>query len=133
MTAQYQVGDRLPDLVMTPSALQLFRFSAVTWNAHRVHYDQAWADHEGHAGLLVHSHLHAANALRVLTDGLGADWRIARVSYRIIRPSTADRPLTASAEITHRSDAGDKLQFALIERDDAGQVCLEGSATAVRQ
>lgn len=118
---------------MIPTALQLFRYSAVTWNAHRVHYDQAWAAHEGHAGLLVHSHLHAANALRVLTDGLDPDWRIAKVAYRIVRPSAVDRPLTASAEVSHRSDDGNELQFALAERDDAGEICLEGSATVVRR
>jgi hypothetical protein len=28
----------------------LFRFSALTYNAHRIHYDLAWAAHEGYAG-----------------------------------------------------------------------------------
>ena len=33
----------LRDIEYRPSRLQLFRFSAVTWNAHRIHYDEAYA------------------------------------------------------------------------------------------
>lgn len=37
----------------------LFRFSALTHNAHRIHYDLAWADHEGYPGLVIHGPLQA--------------------------------------------------------------------------
>lgn len=133
MSAVFQPGQRLPDLVIAPTALQLFRYSAVTWNAHRVHYDEAWAKHEGHGGLLVHSHLHAANALRAVTGGLGPDWRLAHFSYRIVRPSTAGRVLRATAEVTSVSDDGNELQLRLIEYDDGDMPCLEGTARAVRR
>jgi 3-methylfumaryl-CoA hydratase len=36
----------------------LFRFSALTFNSHRIHYDRAWAmDVEGYPGLVVHGPL----------------------------------------------------------------------------
>jgi 3-methylfumaryl-CoA hydratase len=46
-------GDRISfDPVM------LFRFSAATWNAHRIHYDRGYAvDQEGYPGLVVHGPL----------------------------------------------------------------------------
>lgn len=133
MSRVLETGQKLPDLVVTPSALQLFRYSAVTWNAHRVHYDEAWAKHEGHGGLLVHSHLHAANALRAVTEGLGSDWRLTHVAYRIVRPSTAGRTLTARAEVTGVSDDGCAVDLRLVELDDSGLPCLEGTARAVRR
>lgn len=37
----------------------LFRFSALTYNAHRIHYDAGWAAHEGYPGLVVHGPLQA--------------------------------------------------------------------------
>ena len=38
----------------------LFRFSALTYNAHRIHYDRRYAqDHEGYPGLVVHGPLQA--------------------------------------------------------------------------
>jgi 3-methylfumaryl-CoA hydratase len=40
---------------VTPDAVALFRFSALTFNGHRIHSDRGWAmDVEGYAGLVVH-------------------------------------------------------------------------------
>ena len=39
----------------TPDPVRLFRFSALTFNSHRIHYDRPWAmDVEGYPGLVVH-------------------------------------------------------------------------------
>jgi 3-methylfumaryl-CoA hydratase len=45
----------------------LFRFSALTWNAHRIHYDTAFAQSDGHPGPLVHGPMQAT----VLLDFAG--------------------------------------------------------------
>lgn len=127
------IGDRLPPVSMTADAVQLFRYSAVTWNMHRIHYDRAWAAKEGHEGLLVHSHLHAANAIRALTDGLGPDWQVAKVAYRVLRPAIEGMCLTATAAVTDILADGDELHFALQETDPNGAVCLEGTAVARRR
>lgn len=45
---------------VTPDARLLFRFSALTFNAHRIHYDRPYAhDEEGYPGLVVHGPLTA--------------------------------------------------------------------------
>jgi 3-methylfumaryl-CoA hydratase len=45
-------------LRITPDAVLLFRFSALTFNSHRIHYDRPWAmEREGYAGLVVHGPL----------------------------------------------------------------------------
>lgn len=133
MSQSLAVGDRLPDVVMHPTTLQLFRYSAVTWNPHRIHFDQEWAAHEGHPGVLVHSHLHAANALRPITGGLGPDWLLRRFTYRIVRPAAAGSPLTATAEVTDVAEDGTEVTFALRELNEHGDACLEGTATAGRR
>lgn len=133
MSDTHQIGERLPDVVMRPTPLQLFRYSAVTWNGHRIHFDRDWAEHEGHRGLVVHSHLHAANALRTLSSGLGPDWHIAQVGYRIVHSAVVGDTLTASAEVMGSADDGDTLQFALRETNQDGVTCLEGTATARRR
>jgi len=44
--------------VVTPDPVVLFRYSALTFNSHRIHYDRAWAmDVEGYPGLVVHGPL----------------------------------------------------------------------------
>jgi 3-methylfumaryl-CoA hydratase len=43
---------------LVPDAVLLFRFSALTFNSHRIHYDRAWAmDTEGYPALVVHGPL----------------------------------------------------------------------------
>jgi 3-methylfumaryl-CoA hydratase len=43
-----------------PTTVELFRFSSVTFNAHRIHYDLPYAmDEEGYPGLVVHGPLTA--------------------------------------------------------------------------
>ncbi len=44
--------------VITPDPVLLFRFSALTFNSHRIHYDRPWAmEVEGYPGLVVHGPL----------------------------------------------------------------------------
>lgn len=46
--------------VVTPEPVILFRFSALTFNSHRIHYDRRWAmETEGYPGLVVHGPLTA--------------------------------------------------------------------------
>jgi 3-methylfumaryl-CoA hydratase len=43
---------------VTPDPVLLFRFSALTFNSHRIHYDRRWAmEVEGYPGLVVHGPL----------------------------------------------------------------------------
>src|SRR5215471_14319150 len=43
---------------VAPDPVLLFRFSALTFNSHRIHYDRPWAvEREGYTGLVVHGPL----------------------------------------------------------------------------
>ena len=50
---------RRPDWPVEVNPVLLFRFSALTYNAHRIHYDRDYARAEGYPGLLVHGPLQA--------------------------------------------------------------------------
>jgi len=55
---------------ITPDAVLLFRFSALTFNSHRIHYDRAWAmDVEGYPGLVVHGPLTTTLLVDFARDG----------------------------------------------------------------
>jgi len=87
MSNMFRVGDELPPLKHTATPFQLFRYSAVTWNPHRIHFDEHYAREEGHAGVALHSHLRAALALRCVTEGLGPRWHVTKVAYRLRKPT----------------------------------------------
>ena len=126
MSNMFRVGDELPPLTHTATAFQLFRYSAVTWNPHRIHFDEPYARREGHAGIALHSHLRAALALRCVTDGLGDEWRVAKVTYRLRKPVYAPADLAYTARVT--AAEGDTMTLELIEQHPSGDVGFEGTA-----
>lgn len=70
---------------ITPDSTLLFRFSALTFNGHRIHYDYPYATGvEGYEGLVVHGPMQAVWMMNLATHILG---RLpARFSYRGLAP-----------------------------------------------
>jgi 3-methylfumaryl-CoA hydratase len=69
----------------------LFRFSALTFNGHRIHYDQAYARHEeGYRDLVVHGPL-TATLLQQLALEHGGGRRLAAFEFRGVSPLFVDR------------------------------------------
>ncbi|MBB4158258.1 hypothetical protein [Streptomyces cinereoruber] len=74
----------------------LFRFSALTANAHRIHYDVPYAtDEEGFPGLVVHGPLLVLAMLELVRRG-SPDRLVRSLSYRLRRPAFAGERLLAS-------------------------------------
>lgn len=63
----------------------LFRFSALTYNAHRIHYDLGWAEHEGYGGLVIHGPLQAL-MMGEMFRRTGHDLVGRTFSYRLVAP-----------------------------------------------
>ena len=86
---------------------------------------ETYAREEAHRGLALHSHLRAALALRSVTEGLGPDWQIAKVAYRLRRPVYAPADLAYTARVTAAD--GDGLTLELLEENPSGEVGFEGT------
>jgi 3-methylfumaryl-CoA hydratase len=83
-------------LSLATDPVLLFRFSALTGNAHRIHYDAPYArDVEGYPGLVVHGPLLAVAMLEAVRRGAPGR-RVGSLSYRLLSPVFAgDRVLIA--------------------------------------
>ncbi|GHF46444.1 FAS1-like dehydratase domain-containing protein [Seohaeicola zhoushanensis] len=79
-----------------PDPTLLFRYSAITFNGHRIHYDHPYATTvEGYAGLVVHGPIQAIWMQHLATDLLG---RIpSRFSYRGVSPLTVGNTVRVEA------------------------------------
>jgi 3-methylfumaryl-CoA hydratase len=76
----------------------LFRFSALTFNSHRIHYDHPYVTQvEGYPGLVVHGPLLALLALEVPRRSM-PDRRVTAFSYRLSRPAFAGRDVVAGGD-----------------------------------
>lgn len=80
--------------VITPDPVLLFRFSALTFNGHRIHYDRPYATTtEGYPGLVVHGPLLAVLMLDLLRRER-PDATLARFAFRLRRPLFDTAPFT---------------------------------------
>lgn len=79
-----------------PGPVELFRFSAVTFNAHRIHYDAAYArDVEGYPGLIVHGPF---TAVKLLNFAIETSCRAVRsFSFRVVAPLFVSQPIAFAA------------------------------------
>jgi 3-methylfumaryl-CoA hydratase len=85
---------------VTPDAVLLFRFSALTLNSHRIHYDHPYVTRdEGYPGLLVHGPLTQA----LLVDLLRRERPEARIESFAVR---AVSPLYAGDRVTFEGMPG---------------------------
>ena len=78
---------------LLPQAPMLFRYSALTFNSHRIHYDLPYArEVERYRGLVVHGPLTATLLLQLAAEWLGEN-ALARFGFRGLSPAIADEPL----------------------------------------
>ena len=107
-----------------PDDVLLFRYSALTFNGHRIHYDRRYATEvEGYPGLVVHGPLIAS----LLADLLRRNLPNADVSSLNFR---ARSPLfdTASFTVCGRPEAGGK-SVHLWARNATGGLAMDATAT----
>lgn len=81
---------------VTPDPVMLFRYSAVTFNGHRIHYDEPYVtQHEGYPGLVVHGPLIATLMCRACVRA-HPDRVVESLSYRGLRPLIVSRTFQVS-------------------------------------
>jgi 3-methylfumaryl-CoA hydratase len=104
-----------------PDPVLLFRYSALTANGHRIHYDLGYVTgEEGYPGLVVHGPLQAT----WLADLVRRSWpgaSIARFAFRGRRPAFHQDSLTL---LGYEGDGALRLET----RDHEGAVCMEATA-----
>jgi len=81
---------------VAPTSTMLFRYSAMTFNGHRIHYDDPYARNvEFYEGLVVHGPLQATLMLNLAATALGR--APTRFSYRGVSPLILGAPFLVDA------------------------------------
>ena len=104
-----------------PDDVLLFRYSALTFNGHRIHYDRRYATEvEGYPGLVVHGPLIATLLMDLLRRNQPiAD--VARFAFRAVSPLFDIAPFAVCGKPT-----GDTVQ--LWAKDAAGNLAMSAEA-----
>lgn len=104
-----------------PNEISLFRYSALTFNSHRIHYDRPYATGiEGYPGLVVHGPL-IATLLLDLVDRHFPDQRIQEFTFKAVRPIFDLHPF----RVNMRLDPGNGRRFTLWASDHTDKVCMQ--------
>lgn len=106
--------------IWTPDEVDLFRFSAVTFNGHRTHYDLDYTTNvEGYPALIVHGPLIAS---RLLDLAMRLHGRSATTfEFRAQAPCFVNQPIRSEAVVS-----GDAIDLTATRVD--GQVSMTGRA-----
>jgi len=108
-------------LTVTPTPTMLFRYSAITFNGHRIHYDAPYArDVEGYGGLVVHGPLQATLMAHMAADMAGKP--PTQFKFRGKTPLFDDSPFGVHADMT---ETGVSLWTAR----DGGPVAMQATAS----
>jgi 3-methylfumaryl-CoA hydratase len=107
---------------IVPGDVLLFRYSALTFNGHRIHYDRRYVTEvEGYPGLVVHGPLIATLLLDLLRRA-HPDAQVRRFEFKAVSPLFDLHPF----QVCGRAD-GDR-RFALWARNGEGGLAMQASA-----
>ncbi|MEO7160295.1 MAG: MaoC family dehydratase N-terminal domain-containing protein [Polaromonas sp.] len=135
--AAAQPGDPVPPPVaaeqgapwqreITPSEVLLFRYSALTFNGHRIHYDRQYVTEvEGYPGLIVHGPL-IATLLVDLVRAHAPDAFIKSFDFKAVRPTFDLHPFKLSGQ-----PSADGKTVRLWAEDHEGWLTMQATAELV--
>lgn len=110
---------------LTPTSSLLFRFSALTFNAHKIHLDPQYCrEVEGYRNLLVHGPLSLALMLSVLKSQLQAGDMVMRLDYRNLAPLYAEEEM----KICVRKDPASQGRWDVWITGNEGGYAVKGNA-----
>jgi hydroxyacyl-ACP dehydratase HTD2-like protein with hotdog domain len=126
-----RVGDEMPKVVRTPTRAQLFMYSAISWNVHRIHYDQDYAKSEGHPAVLVHGPLQGALLGQYLTDWSGSDGVLRKIAWSNRGRAFPDEPYVIQGRVAAKRVQGDErlVDCEIWSENQSGERLAVGAAT----
>jgi 3-methylfumaryl-CoA hydratase len=109
---------------VVPDDVLLFRYSALTFNSHRIHYDRRYVTEvEGYPGLVVHGPL-LATLLADLPRRHGVGERLRRFEFRASRPLFDIAPF----DVCGKPDQDGKI-LSLWAQGEDGAIAMQATAT----
>lgn len=107
-----------------PSPHLLFRFSALSYNAHKIHFDPVYTSNEGHPGPLVHGPLMLVMMVEAASRHVAASGkRVTGIDYRNVKPVPVGREITVCGRV--KEDGNEIEVWVELE----GGIAVKGTVT----
>lgn len=102
------VNTPIPELRVRPDPMQVFMFSAVTWNRHRIHYSKDAAVCDGFPDVVVQRALIGNFLARLLTDWMGDSGELRRLAWKVTRSAVPGCEIVCGGKIKDKMAYGDE-------------------------
>jgi 3-methylfumaryl-CoA hydratase len=110
--------------VINPDPVMLFRYSALTFNGHRIHYDRTYVTEvEGYPGLIVHGPLIATCLVELLVQHLPGR-HLQHFEFKALRPTFDTHAFTVRGQLED-----DQKTVRLWAEDHEGWLTMQATAT----
>ncbi|KAI7904171.1 uncharacterized protein BX663DRAFT_419157, partial [Cokeromyces recurvatus] len=106
--------------IITPTSILLFRYSALTFNSHKIHFDHEYATNiEHHPACLVHGPLSGTLLMELLREQTKR--RVISFEYRCLSPLYVNKPMMLAGKQSNENE------YELWINDDSGYLAVKGT------
>ena len=123
-----QIGDELPKMKKQASEAELFLYSAASFNPHRIHYDRAYANFEGHDDLVVHGPLQGSWLTQFVTDWAGPRARLLSIEWQNRASAFVGDELIFAGTVTAIDQANTSVELEISENNIDGTLLMPAKA-----
>tara|TARA_B100000945_G_scaffold320345_1_gene330098 strand:+ start:1936 stop:2358 length:423 start_codon:yes stop_codon:yes gene_type:complete len=123
-----QIGDELPKMKKQASEAELFLYSAASFNPHRIHYDRAYANFEGHDDLVVHGPLQGSWLTQFVTDWAGPRARLLSIEWQNRASALVGDELIFAGTVTAIDQANTSVKLEISEKNIDGTLLMPAKA-----
>lgn len=126
-------GMELEAMTRSVGTTQMFLYSAVTRNAHRIHYDEKYAQTERLPTILVQGPLQGAQLSAYVTAWMGAGGFLKKFAYSNRGMAFPGEPLTLKGRVVrkHRLENRPAVDLEVWEENAKGERLVPASATVL--
>jgi 3-methylfumaryl-CoA hydratase len=122
-------GDPMPVREFRPDTIQVFLYNAALWNAHKIHFDQAYATAvEGYPGLVVAGPLLGDWLTQCAVEWLGDSGRLVSFEYSNRKLSCVGDVLRSTGKVLSVDRIKGEAVLSLAILNQADEVIAPGTA-----
>jgi hydroxyacyl-ACP dehydratase HTD2-like protein with hotdog domain len=123
----------IPELIVCPDHMQIFMFSAVTWNRHHIHYSKDAAISEGLPDIVVQRALIGNFFARLITNWVADNAELRKLTWKVTRSALPGKDIICRGKIKEKGDSeGEKYLLCEVTAfNENEELIASGDATLV--
>jgi hydroxyacyl-ACP dehydratase HTD2-like protein with hotdog domain len=123
----------IPELIVCPDHMQIFMFSAVTWNRHHIHYSKDAAISEGLPDIVVQRALIGNFFARLITNWVADNAELRKLTWKVTRSALPGKDIICRGKIKEKVDSeGEKYLLCEVTAfNENEELIASGDATLV--